>query len=58
MCLSGFSPILAYGLAQLNGKSGLAGWQWIWLVEGIITAGLGLIAYPCKLLILSCDYGT
>ncbi|KAH8926110.1 MFS general substrate transporter [Atractiella rhizophila] len=44
--ISGFSPIIAYGLSTLAGKNDLAGWSWIFLVEGIITIGLGLIAYP------------
>ena len=32
--LSGaFSGLLAYGLAKLDGVSGVAGWRWIFLIE-------------------------
>ncbi|KAF2634647.1 MFS general substrate transporter [Massarina eburnea CBS 473.64] len=37
--------IVNYGLNQLNGKSGLKGWQWMFVVQGTITAFLGLITY-------------
>ncbi|KAL3423276.1 hypothetical protein PVAG01_05023 [Phlyctema vagabunda] len=31
------SPLLASGILQLEGKLGLRGWQWIFLLEGIFT---------------------
>ncbi|KAF2705280.1 MFS general substrate transporter [Pleomassaria siparia CBS 279.74] len=35
--LSGaFSGLLAYGIQNLDGKSGMQGWQWIFLIEGLI----------------------
>jgi sugar phosphate permease len=37
--------IVNFGLNQLNGKSGLKGWQWMFVVQGTITAFLGLITY-------------
>lgn len=37
--------IVNYGLQQLNGSHGLAGWRWIYLVQGCITAFLGLITF-------------
>ncbi|KAF8537938.1 major facilitator superfamily domain-containing protein [Trichophaea hybrida] len=43
--VSGFSAILAYGLMQMHGIGGLAGWRWIFIVEGIITVVLGFMAY-------------
>ncbi|KAK7036421.1 hypothetical protein VNI00_011618 [Paramarasmius palmivorus] len=43
--ISAFSSIMAYGLSMLNGKSGIQGWSWIFLVEGVITIGLGIIGY-------------
>ncbi|KAF9049870.1 major facilitator superfamily domain-containing protein [Panaeolus papilionaceus] len=43
--LGGFSSILAYGLAQLNGKGGLGGWAWIFVIEGIVTIVLGIITW-------------
>ncbi|RYO89425.1 hypothetical protein DL766_003258 [Monosporascus sp. MC13-8B] len=42
---SGFSGILAFGLMQLGGKAGLAGWRWIFFLEGLLTIALGIIAY-------------
>ncbi|ESK87307.1 high-affinity nicotinic acid transporter [Moniliophthora roreri MCA 2997] len=42
---SAFSAVLAYGLSLLGGKSGLAGWSWIFFIEGLITIGLGIIGY-------------
>lgn len=35
--------ILAYGLSQLDGALGRAGWRWIFYVEGAITVLLGFI---------------
>ncbi|KAG8805100.1 hypothetical protein FRC17_005731, partial [Serendipita sp. 399] len=40
----GFASILAYGLYTLDGRDGRAGWRWILFVEGLITAGLAVIA--------------
>ncbi|RDW59665.1 MFS general substrate transporter-30 [Coleophoma cylindrospora] len=43
--LSAGAGILAYGLMQMDGLSGLAGWRWIFIIEGIITCCLGIVAY-------------
>ncbi|KAL0578919.1 hypothetical protein V5O48_003067 [Marasmius crinis-equi] len=43
--ISGFSPILAYGLSKLDGKQGIAGWSWIFIIEGTVTMFLGLGGY-------------
>lgn len=40
-----FSGLLAYGIEKLDGRSGLAGWQWIFLIEGLIPVGLSLIIW-------------
>ncbi|KAG9185414.1 MFS general substrate transporter [Alternaria panax] len=40
-----FSGLLAYGIEQLDGRSGLAGWQWIFLIEGLIPVALALIIW-------------
>ncbi|KAM5372176.1 hypothetical protein ACJZ2D_007576 [Fusarium nematophilum] len=42
---SAFSGILAYGLMQLNGREGLTGWRWIFIIEGVITVALGIAGY-------------
>ncbi|ORY59120.1 major facilitator superfamily transporter [Pseudomassariella vexata] len=43
--LSGaFGGLLAYGLTSLHGARGLAGWRWLFLVEGIISMAVGLTA--------------
>ncbi|KAH7029739.1 major facilitator superfamily domain-containing protein [Microdochium trichocladiopsis] len=42
---SAFSGILAYGLTQMNGLANLAGWRWIFIIEGLATCLLGSVAY-------------
>ncbi|KAF8500183.1 MFS general substrate transporter [Russula emetica] len=37
-----FSGLLAFGIQHLNGKHGIAGWQWIFIVEGAFTTAFGL----------------
>jgi len=34
---------LASGLLLLDGRGGLFGWQWVFLVEGVATAAFGLV---------------
>ncbi|KDQ28221.1 hypothetical protein PLEOSDRAFT_61618 [Pleurotus ostreatus PC15] len=43
--ISGFSPIIAYGLSLLDGKKGIAGWEWIFIIEGAITIALGIVLF-------------
>lgn len=38
-----FSGLLAFGLQNLDGVGGLAGWRWIFIIEGIITVAVGAI---------------
>ncbi|KAG5919668.1 hypothetical protein E4U42_006444 [Claviceps africana] len=40
-----FSGILAYGLMQLNGREGLTGWRWIFILEGVLTCVLAMAGY-------------
>ncbi|KAI0272078.1 MFS general substrate transporter [Russula aff. rugulosa BPL654] len=37
-----FSGLLAFGIVNLNGKYGIAGWQWIFILEGAFTSAFGL----------------
>ncbi|KAJ5730109.1 uncharacterized protein N7483_004617 [Penicillium malachiteum] len=37
------SPLLGAGLLRLNGRCGISGWQWIFLVEGIWSVTLSLM---------------
>ncbi|KAL2807943.1 major facilitator superfamily domain-containing protein [Aspergillus granulosus] len=37
------SSLISAGLLTLSGKRGLAGWRWIFLVEGVITLFIGVI---------------
>ncbi|KAJ3519094.1 hypothetical protein NMY22_g13355 [Coprinellus aureogranulatus] len=39
--LGGFSSILAYGITFMKGLGGLNGWQWIFVIEGLLTVALG-----------------
>ncbi|KAE8181056.1 hypothetical protein CF336_g9057, partial [Tilletia laevis] len=41
---SGFSSIIAYGLSLLNGREGISGWRWIFIIEGVATCFIGLLA--------------
>ncbi|KAL6301887.1 MFS general substrate transporter [Sparassis latifolia] len=40
-----FGGLLATAIHALNGTHGIAGWRWIFIVEGVITAGFGLISF-------------
>ncbi|KAL2000930.1 hypothetical protein VTN02DRAFT_2446 [Thermoascus thermophilus] len=37
--------IVNYGLDHLDGRAGLAGWRWMFLVQGLATATIGVVAY-------------
>ncbi|KAI9731812.1 MAG: hypothetical protein M1818_007677 [Claussenomyces sp. TS43310] len=44
--LSGaFGGLLARGLVELNGKGGLEGWRWIFIIEGLFTVVVGALSY-------------
>lgn len=37
--------IVNYGLNHLDGRSGLTGWRWMFLVQGLVTCTIGIITY-------------
>ena len=45
MVLSGVSNILGYAFSLLSGRAGLLGWQWVFLLFGLITVVLGIAAF-------------
>lgn len=39
-----FSGLIAYGIQKnLEGKSGIKSWQWLFIIEGVLTIALGLL---------------
>ncbi|KAL2106013.1 hypothetical protein VUR80DRAFT_7413 [Thermomyces stellatus] len=43
---TGFSGLIAAGIfARMNGVRGLAGWRWLFIIEGSITAFIGLLGF-------------
>ena len=40
---SAFAGILAFGLMQMSGISGLSGWRWIFIMEGVISCLVALL---------------
>ncbi|KAK0212495.1 major facilitator superfamily domain-containing protein [Desarmillaria ectypa] len=45
LTIAGFAPILAYCISLLDGKRGIAGWSWIFIIEGAFTIFLGIITF-------------
>ncbi|KAL3478531.1 major facilitator superfamily domain-containing protein [Aspergillus californicus] len=43
--ISSFGGILAYGLQQMDGLQGHAGWRWIFIIEGVLTVAVGLMGF-------------
>ncbi|KAL2814800.1 major facilitator superfamily domain-containing protein [Aspergillus granulosus] len=37
--------IANYGLNQLHGRAGMEGWRWMYLIQGIISCGIGILTY-------------
>ncbi|GBB88643.1 hypothetical protein RclHR1_01520028 [Rhizophagus clarus] len=40
-----FSGLLAYGIVRLDGRANLKGWQWLFLIEGLITIVVSMLSY-------------
>ncbi|TDZ19992.1 putative transporter [Colletotrichum orbiculare MAFF 240422] len=43
-----FGGLFAIGILTLDGRNGLSGWRWLFLVEGVLTVGLAII-FACIL---------
>ncbi|EKD01752.1 hypothetical protein A1Q2_03989 [Trichosporon asahii var. asahii CBS 8904] len=43
--IGGMSSILAWGISQMNGTANMAGWRWIFIIEGLLTICIGVVAY-------------
>lgn len=39
------TSVMAYGLLHMRGIHGMTGWQWLFLVEGLITLAIGLASF-------------
>lgn len=47
-CLAGaFSGLIAAGIWRLDGKRGLEGWRWIFIIEGAVTVFCALLMFFC-----------
>ncbi|KAL7919628.1 major facilitator superfamily domain-containing protein [Trichoderma austrokoningii] len=42
-----FGGVIAYGVGHLNGRSGLQGFRWLFIIEGIITVLLSFVLVFC-----------
>jgi MFS family permease len=40
-----FSGLLAFGIAKMDGTAGLEGWRWIFILEGIATVIVAVLAF-------------
>jgi len=43
--VGGLANILAFGLMQMEGLSGIRGWRWIFIIEGILTQVVAIAAW-------------
>ena len=40
-----FSGLLAYGISFMDGVAGLRGWRWIFIIEGMVTVVVAVVAF-------------
>ncbi|KAK7957960.1 allantoate permease [Apiospora saccharicola] len=45
MLASAFGSLLASGIAQMDGLRGLSGWRWVFVLEGVATVAVAVIAF-------------
>ncbi|KAK5115813.1 hypothetical protein LTR85_009407 [Meristemomyces frigidus] len=43
----GFGGLFAYALLKLDGVHGIAGWRWLFIVEGCLSVGIAAILWAC-----------
>ena len=48
ICGKGSSGLLAAGILPLQGKGGLPGWSWFFLIEGLIGILVGLVVSSAR----------
>ncbi|GAB1214633.1 hypothetical protein ATERTT37_003797 [Aspergillus terreus] len=41
----GFGGLLAFGLVRLEGVGGLSGWRWLFIIEGLMSAVIGIATF-------------
>ncbi|CAI4052262.1 hypothetical protein N7582_005407 [Saccharomyces uvarum] len=39
------TSLLAFGILRMRGRGGMAGWQWLFLIEGLFTLIIGITSY-------------
>lgn len=44
-CTNIVSAFLAFGILRLRGHNGLAGWRWLFALEGLVTGCIGLVSF-------------
>ncbi|BEI80882.1 hypothetical protein CcaverHIS002_0200420 [Cutaneotrichosporon cavernicola] len=42
---SSFAKVIGFGFAHLDGRAGLSGWQWMFILYGIVTILIAILAY-------------
>jgi MFS family permease len=48
-----FGGLLARGIMEMRGRAGLSGWQWIFIIEGLLTFVVGMVR-PVTRALLAC----
>lgn len=44
ICGTAFAGFIAIGIFEMSGKAGLAGWRWMFIIQGIVTFGVAVVA--------------